>query len=90
MFDTGSHPRRGVSMNRLSGSTSSPLSVIAACPNCRLETFEASSQLDWDAGAEVAGMGFRRSLRRRPFAMSGELCEEHWLMLSEMASSSAT
>lgn len=63
--------------------------VIAACPNCQLETFEGSSEM---APMEHRFVGNRYvpPVTLRPFAMSGQLCAAHFMMLYAMASSLAT
>lgn len=54
-------------------------SAVAACPNCRLETFTASSQME-----------MREGLILRPYDITGQLCEEHSRTLFAMASSTET
>jgi hypothetical protein len=83
--------RRGKSTSRLSVFTSSLPLVIAACPNCQLETFD-SSWRPFEDMHEYRWEGDRLipPSTRRPFAMSGQLCAAHWGMLYAMASSQGT
>jgi hypothetical protein len=69
--------------------TSSLPLVIAACPNCQLETFEGSSE--WGLMEHrFEGNRYVPPVTRRPFAMSGQLCAAHFAMLYAMASSNVT
>lgn len=96
MSDPASPLPPGASTNPSFESISRLVSVIAACPNCQFLTFDASwkwKPLTYKVFGSLDPIEFYQPAEdstRRPFDTSGELCAEHWLMLSAMASSSAT
>lgn len=63
-------------MSPSSGSTSSTISVIEGCPNCRLETYAVSLE-PWDSIPRLS-------------AITGQLCDEHLRMLNETDWSAVT
>lgn len=89
MSDLLSRLLRGESTSPSAEFMSSLLSEMSACPNCQLLTFDAS----WDPFARkeygTAGRSFPVRAPKQ-FAITGQLCDEHWLTAYVTASSPET